>query len=72
LLANAQTKLILSQRSQYSERENRIRQQYHNEAALPFRWTLRSASENMQANGPISYCEVKEMTEKHRGASHAR
>jgi len=28
LLANSKTKLVLSQSSQYSERENRIRQQY--------------------------------------------
>jgi hypothetical protein len=29
LLANAKTRLILSESSQYSERENRICQQYH-------------------------------------------
>jgi hypothetical protein len=35
LLANSKTKLILSQSSQYSERKNRIRQQYLN-GVLPF------------------------------------
>ncbi len=38
LLANSKTKLVLSQSSQYSERENRIRQQYLN-GVLPALYT---------------------------------